>query len=178
MFRNTVIVLALGVALILGINASFLTAQEPTQTAKPAILDTRSSTLLVSIDMSQTEVPIGHSPIVHLSIKNVGDQTIAFPHDLVRVEGTGGEAPTTLRQRQLTQRLNPSEPQLMGGGFEPEIEAGKSLTRSYNLSDLYELKTVGNYSVFIQVLDEAASKHNAGVWVRTKTLQFQMVPAK
>ncbi len=97
-----------------------------------------------------------------------------FPKDRVHVEGENGESPTTPLQRQLTHRLRRGEKELRSGGFEPLILAGASSTRKYDLERFYDLSEPGKYSVYIEVLDAVASKDNAGVWLRSNTVSFEI----
>lgn len=130
--------------------------------------------LALSVALPQRQVPAGKAPTVQLTVRNLTNEDVPFPETYVHVEGANGEPPTTLRQRQLTHRLKPGEPALMAGGFEPLIGAGASSTRKYDLGKLYDLIKPGKYSVYIEALDVAASKDNAGVWVRSNTVDFEI----
>jgi hypothetical protein len=88
--------------------------------------------------------------------------------------GEKGEPPTTLRHRQLTNRLKPSEPSILGGGFEPTIEPGGSFTRKYDLSQLYDLSKPGRYTVYIEVLDVVPSNRGKEAWVRSPVATFEI----
>jgi hypothetical protein len=46
----------------------------------------------------------------------------------------------------------------------------------YDLSGFYDLSKPGKYTVYIEVLDVSAleTKHGAGLWVRSKTVPFEI----
>jgi hypothetical protein len=177
MRRFLSVVLSLIALVVIGTESNRADAQDSRATASPIVHVGQSATMAVSIVLPKEQVPAGQPILAQLTVKNLASQTISFPHDRVHVEIKGGEAPTKLRQRQLTQTLRPGEPQLRSGGFEPEIEPGNSSLREYDLSQLYDLSKPGTYSVYIEVLDVSASKHNAGVWVRSNTAQFEIQAA-
>ncbi|MGA8273425.1 MAG: hypothetical protein WB919_17815 [Candidatus Sulfotelmatobacter sp.] len=149
--------------------------------AKPSVTN-QSATISLSIAVPIEHIPAGQKPWVSLTVKNLSaaknlsNEGIAYPRDRVYVEGPKGEPPTTLRQRQLTMRLKPGEPQLRTGGFEPLIAPGASFTRKYDLSSLYDFKEPGEYTVYIEVLDESApeTKSGAGLWVRSPVATFEV----
>ena len=134
-----------------------------------------SSTIALSIALPKEKIPPGAIPWVYLTVKNLTKETITYPTDRVHVEGEDGEPPTTLRQRQLTNRRNPNEPSLLGGGFEPEIEPGDLFTRKYDLSQLYDLSKPGKYKVYIEVSDEFHSNRGKGKWVRSPAVTFEIL---
>jgi len=133
-----------------------------------------STTIALSIALPKEHIPEGQIPWVHLTVKNLTNEDISFPEDRVQVVGEKGEPPTTLRQRQLTNRRLPGEPSILGGGFEPNIGPGNSFTRKYDLSQLYDLSTPGKYTVYIEVLDEFNSNRGKGGWVRSPTAAFEI----
>jgi hypothetical protein len=133
-----------------------------------------STTIALIIALPEEHILIGQIPWVHLTVKNLTNEDISYPEDRVQVMGEKGEPPTTLRQRQLTNRRQPSEPSILGGGFEPTIEPGGSFTRRYDLSQLYDLSKPGKYTVYIEVLDEFNSRRGKGGWVRSPIATFEI----
>jgi hypothetical protein len=143
----------------------------------------RSAYMAVSIALPQKQIPVGQKPWVVLTVELLGGNvTAAFPETRVHVEGDAGEPPTTLYQRQLTRTLRPGERELIGGGFQRSIgpalsEDGPkfSADEKWDLSLLYDLSKPGKYIVYIEALDQTASKRDR-VWVRSQTLQFEILP--
>jgi hypothetical protein len=152
-------------------------AQISSAGGQPDVLDSKSAHIAVSIALSQKQIPAGQKPWVLLTVENLdGNVTIAFPEARVHAEGEAGEPPTTLYQRQVTHKLRPGERELMMGGFEPEIWPTFSSDRKYDLSLFYDLSKPGKYTVYIEVVDVSApeTKHGAGLWVRSKTVPFEI----
>jgi hypothetical protein len=164
-------------AVALAAAGNFGYAQTSSAGVGPVVLDSKSAHIAVSIGLPQKQIPAGQKPWAFLTVENLGGNvTIAFPRDRVHVEGEAGEPPTTLYQRQVTQTLQPGEPQLRMGGFEPEIWPTFSSDRKYDLSGFYDLSKPGKYTVYIEVLDVSApeTKHGTGLWVRSKTVPFEI----
>jgi hypothetical protein len=156
---------------LIGISADAQTAQ----TASQSTSATRKSAMVaLSIILPKEHIPVGQTPWVFLTVKNLGSDVISYPQDRVYVEAEGHELPTMLRQRQLTHRLQPGEPSILGGGFEPNIEPRGSFTRKYDLSQLYDLSKPGKYTVYIEVLDEFNSNRGKGGWVRSPIAAFEI----
>jgi hypothetical protein len=131
------------------------------QTTTPAVRSTTSktATLELSIAIPIEHIPLGQKPWVHLTVKNLGNEEIAYPQERVYVEGPKGEPPTTLRQRQLTDRLKPGEPTLRMDDYgATPIAPGESFTAKYDLSALYDFKEPGKYTVYVEVVDSLAAK--------------------
>ena len=149
-------------------------AQAPTSTE---VSITKSANISLSISLPKDHIPVGQKAWAFLAVNNLGNVEISFPTDRVHVEGEKGEPSTTLFQRQLTHRLRPGEEELRAGGYEPGIEPGDSSTRKYDLSQLYDLSKPGKYTIYIEVLDQAASKHHA-VWVRSPMASFEITPTQ
>jgi hypothetical protein len=152
-------------------------AQTSSAGVQPDVLDSKSAHIAVSIALPKKQISAGQKPWVVLTVENLGGNVqIAFPEDRVHVEGEAGEPPTTLYQRQVTHTLRPGERELMMGGFEPTILPTFSIDRKYDLSLFYDLSKPGKYTVYIEVLDISApeTKHGAGLWVRSKTVPFQI----
>jgi hypothetical protein len=170
-------VLSLMALVAIAASGHFGYAQTSSAGVQPEVLEGRSAHVAVSIALPQRRIPAGQKPWAFLTLENLGGSvTIAFPEDRVHVEGEAGEPPTTLYQRQVTHTLRPGEPELMMGGYEPEIWPTFSSERKYDLSLLYDLSKPGKYTVYIEVLDVSApeTKHGAGLWVRSKTVPFEI----
>jgi hypothetical protein len=142
----------------------------------------KSATLELSIALPIEHIPLGQKPWVHLTVKNLGREEIAYPRDRVYVEGPKGEPPTTLVQRSITGRFNPGDKPIPPTGFRPPIAPaglpGDTFTIKYDLSYLYELKEPGKYTVYIEVFDSLSEKPNAKTatdnWLRSPTATFEM----
>jgi hypothetical protein len=154
-----------------GISAN---AQAVQATSQSASATSKSVTVALSIVLPKEHIPVGQTPWVFLTVKNLSSDVISYPQDRVYVAGEQSESPTTLRQRQLTHRRQPGEPSILGGGFEPNIEPGGSFTRKYDLSQLYDLSKPGKYTVYIEVLDEFNSNRGKGSWVRSPIATFEI----
>ena len=126
--------------------------------AKPTVTS-QSATISLSIAVPIKQIPIGQKPWVYVTVKNLGKEEINYPRDRVYVEGPNGEPPTTLRQRQLTDRLKPGEPTLRMDDYgATPIAPGESFTAKYDLSALYDFKEPGKYTVYVEVVDSLAAK--------------------
>lgn len=138
-----------------------------------AQVSSQSNTLAVSISMQTTQVPIGQSPVVLLTIKNLTDNYASLPPDLYRVHvvGKNGEPPTTLFQRQITQQLRPGETDILRGGVTVDLPPSETKTDKFNLLYFYDLNVPGKYSVYLDVLDSSGKRK----WLRTNTVQFVML---
>jgi hypothetical protein len=134
---------------------------------------TRSTTFALSIAVLKKQFRVDEKPWVFLTVENLSGGDRNFPEDRVYVEGENSEPPTTLRQRQLTNRLNPGETSLMSGGFEPTIHSGSDSMRRYDLSLLYDLSKPGKYIVYIEVDDP-----KTGVSLRSPTATFEIQPTQ
>ncbi len=150
--------------------------------AKPTVTN-QSATISLRIAVPIKSVPMGQKPSVNLGVENLGNEEIRYPWDRVYVEGPNGEPPTTLRQRQLTNRLRPGEPTLRMDdyGVEPIIAPGDSFIRKYDLSALYDFKEPGKYTVYIEVVDSLAAKAKTRTdndyWVRSPVATFEVEPS-
>lgn len=152
LFMATLIVIA---ARTISINAQTTTSAVRSATSKTATME-------LSIAVPIGHIPLGQKPWVHLTVKNLGNKEIGYPSDRVYVEGPNGEPPTTLRQRQLTDRLRPGEPTLRADDYGARpIAPGDSFTAKYDLSALYDFKEPGKYTVYIEVVDSLSEKPNA-----------------
>ena len=141
--------------------------------AQTASVVTQSASIKLNTSIS-AQKSAGRGAVLLLTVTNVGKQPVSISQRRVHVEGQDGEPPTTLFQRQLTHRLMPGEAPLrdddMAGGLVP----GASTTLQFELSKLYDLSKPGDYTVYVDLLDERESAHNAGVWVRSPTVHFHI----
>lgn len=137
----------------------------------------QSGTQFVKISMQKDRIPLGELPIVVLTIENLTNheipQYIATDKYRIHVEGKNAEPPTTLYHRRITGKLLPKDSiertQRTGPEVVFSIQAGESRTMKFDLSRYYDLSQPGKYSVYLEVHDDA------GTWLRTNTLQFQIV---
>jgi len=172
----------------LGISALFvatlITVAAKSQTATPAAPSvTKSPTLELSIAVPNPEIPLGQKPWVHLTVTNLGHQEIAYPFDRVYVQGPNGEPPTTLIERQMTNRLKRGDT-MPGdiGGYRPSIAPkewpGNSFTAKYDLSYFYDFKDPGKYTVYIEVFDRLSENPRATSdtenWLRSPVATFEL----
>lgn len=114
---------------------------------------------------------LGEQLWVALIVTNTGQTELMFPNTRLHLEGVHGEPPTTLFQRQLTDRLNPGERALPESGFVPSILPDVYDVRRFDLSLLYSLKEPGHYAVYVDVRDQKKA-----VWVRSPTAEFDLLP--
>jgi hypothetical protein len=136
-----------------------------------------SDALAVSLKMQAEQVQVGQMPLAILTVYNISDQpvTIRDTMDRVYVYGKHGEAPTTLVQRNLTDRLRPGDVSLLHGpDVGPSIVwpaggAGDSFVRKFQLAYLYDLSAPGRYTAYAEVMDPSSHR-----WLRTKTVTFEM----
>jgi hypothetical protein len=153
------------------------------QTGAKPTLTSQSATISLSIAVPIKHIPMGQKPWVSLSVGNLSNEEIRFPWSRVYVEGPKGEPPTTLRQRQLTDRLRPGESPLRMDdyGAEPVIAPGDSLTRKCDLSVFYDFKEPGKYTVYIEVVDSLAAKAKTrtdnNYRVRSPVATFEVEPS-
>ena len=162
------------VATLIAANSISVGAQTTTE-AKPSVTS-KSALLSLRIVVPVEHIPMGQTPWVSLTVKNLSSNEIAYPDDRVYVEAEKGEPPTTLHQRQVTHRPRPGEPAIKPTGFRPVIEPGGSYTMKYNLSGFYDFKQSGRYTVYIEVLDTLApeAKTGDGSWVRSPVATFEV----
>jgi hypothetical protein len=152
------------------------------QTGANPTVTSQSTTISLSIAVPIKHIRMGQRPWVSLTVTNLGKEEIRYPWDRVYVEGPNGEPPTTLRQRQVTDRLRPGEPPIRiddyGG---TSIASGASFTMKYDLSALYDFKDPGKYTVYIEVVDSLAAKAktrtDSNYWVRSLVATFEVEPA-
>jgi hypothetical protein len=160
--------------LVIAVNSVSVSSQTSTKAEEANSPRSKSAAITLSIAVSKDHIPVGQTPWVTLTVKNLTDEEIAFPPDRVHVESENGEPPTTMRQRQLTNRRQPGEPSILSGGFEPSIPPEASFTRKYDLSRLYDLSKPGKYTVYIEVFDAFHSNKWKGGWVRSPVVHFEI----
>jgi len=158
------------------LSCSWALAQQEKTSPRTSTLQEASSNLTVTISVQDDRQGNSGTPLLLLTVHNLGKDDVLFPEERIHVTGKTGEPKTTLRQRQVTHTLQQNEPEIRDSGFDPVIEAGQSFTRKIGLKDLYDLSRPGKYSVFAEVLDAQASRDNAGIWVRSRTITFEVSP--
>ena len=150
---------------------SIVAASQATQTTS------NSDALAVSLKMQTEQVQAGRMPWAVLTVYNMSDQPVTIRDSMYRVYvfGKDGEAPTTLVQRQLTDRLHPGDVPLPQGPdvgpsmMWPAGGAGDSYVHKFELTYLYDLSAPGSYTAYADVMDPSSHR-----WLRTKTVTFQM----
>ena len=172
-------ILALSVITITLIAANCITlfAQAP----QPA---SKSRTVGVTIELEQDQLAVGEKPWAILTMKNTSRQQfcLSTSPDLFRVhvEGTKGEPPQTEWHRHLHGDVRP------GDGPEPPetpptcrtIAPKSSDFEGFNLLMYYNLSTPGKYSVYMEVYDPSGPQDGSGLWLRTNTVPFEILPKK
>lgn len=171
---------ALLVATLIVIAATSISVEAQTTPPAAPSATSKTATLAVSIAVPIERIPLGQKPWVHLTVKNLGSEEIAYPRERIYVEGPKGEPPTTLVQRSLTGRLNPGDTPIRLTGFRPPIAAGDSFTMKYDLSYFYDFREPGKYTVYIEVFDRLSEKLNAKTdtdnWLRSPVATFELLP--
>lgn len=172
---------ALFIATLIVIAAKSISLDAQTNTRAASSATSKSATLELSIAFQKEQIPLGQKPWVSLTVKNLGSKEIPYPFSRVYVDGPQGEPPTTLWQRQFTNRLKPGEPGINFGGYRPLIAPagwpGDSFIMKYDLSAYYDFKEPGKYSVYIELLDETGTMTDP--WVRSPVVTFELVaPAR
>jgi hypothetical protein len=140
------------------------------QTVAPV---SQADSITVSMTLDKDHFPIGQSPLVSLRLNNQTDRDLHLHGNRLQlhIEGENGEPPTTLRQRMDTGKLLPGEARMREDEYSPEIiPAGGSETLTIYVKYLYDLSALGKYTVYVDVKDPLSGK-----WIRTKTLQFEIV---
>jgi hypothetical protein len=135
--------------------------------------------LAVSLKMQTEQIQVGQMPWAILTVYNISDQPVTIRDTMYRVYvyGKDGEAPTTLVQRQFTDRPRLSDVPLMHGPdvgpstVWPAGGAGDSYVHKFDLTYLYDLSAPGRYTAYAEVLDPSSHR-----WLRTKTVIFEMTP--
>jgi hypothetical protein len=159
--------LALSLTTIVLIAASSisLNAQAASAARQPA-------SIAVSIALEKDHVPVGKSPWLILTVKNLTGQDVAIHGPMVRihVEGEKGERPTTQAQRTITGKLRPGEASLRTDEYVLwSIAPAASSSHKYELSYFYDLSAPGKHTVYVEVMDPLSEK-----WLRTNTAMFEI----
>ena len=166
--------------LIVAAIVSFLTASAAASAQSNEIAN-QSDTFAIRIAMEKEMLQIGQPPRVRLTIWNLTDLWIKMPGDpcagqatRVWVQGEHGEPPTTSRERMDTGRPLPGDQPLfctLNAGYpllSPASTPADTATETYLLEYLYDLRSPGKYTVY---LDVPCPKG----WVRSNTVTFQIV---
>jgi hypothetical protein len=124
----------------------------------------------VVLSMLKVDASDRNCTCVELRVTNLTGNIIAI-HDYmyrVYVYGKDGEAPTTLRQRQMTGRFKPGDVSLSADEMWLwQIAPGNFDFRKFQLPSLYELKAPGSYTAYAEVMEPGTEK-----WLRTNTVTF------
>jgi hypothetical protein len=133
----------------------------------------QSDSISVSIALENNRVPVGKSPLVFLTVKNLTDRDVPLHTSVhmyrVHVQGPKGEPPTTLLQRRITGKLLPGESIGRGDEVVFPIPPSESKVKEFELVRYHDLSVLGKYTVYIEVYDES------GKWLHTNTAQFEIV---
>lgn len=133
----------------------------------------RSASMVLNFRLEKNRVPVGQSPLAILIVDNLTDHYLTIGDSTYRVyvEGKNGEAPTTLRQRCWTGKLQPGDACLpITVNVGPwRIFPSTSDFRKIQLAYLYDLSIPGLYSVYAEVMDPLSQKS-----LRTKVIQFEI----
>jgi hypothetical protein len=163
------------IAFLVGMGAVVVYGQGDSAPKRTATMQMRSANLALDLRLPKARIPIGETAWIGLIVENLSQIEIPFPREgWAHVEGKNGEPPTTLAQRQFTHTLRPGEQEVMLTGFVPIINSGDYSVRRYDLAKLYDLSKPGKYSVYVELRDDLASKNNAGIWVRSNTVTFEI----
>jgi hypothetical protein len=153
------------------------------QTAAPARPD---PSIAVSLALQKDHIPVGESPRLLVTVKNLGEVKICLTTSLgiyrVHVEGKDGEPPMTEWNRHQHGDWRPGDgPDLMEGPvvcneIAPPMEGypGMSETLTFDLGMFYNLTVPGRYSVYMEIVDPASPPNGEVIWARTNTVQFEM----
>ena len=128
-----------------------------------------SPAIALSIAISKDHIPVGQKPWVWLTIENLTNEELAYPHDQLYVQGENEEPLATPWQRQR------KSGQLIGGGSAPLIQPGDSFTMRYDLSAFYDLRKPGKYTVYIEVLAAFHATGWKGDWMRSSIAHFEII---
>jgi hypothetical protein len=149
-----------------------IAATSNTLDAQDASTASKSPSIVVSIVLEKESVPVGQSPWVVLTVRNLIDHDVPMHGSMMRlhVEGEKGERPTKLVQRSITGQLRPGEGALRGDeDVVWSIAPGESDFHKFKLTYFYDLAEPGNHSVYMDVMDPSSRK-----WLRTNTVRFEM----
>jgi len=134
--------------------------------------DNQSDSISVSIALENDHIPVGKSPLILLTVKNLTDREVPLHTSVhmyrVHVLGPKGEPPTTLLQRRTTGKLLPGESIGRGDEVVFPIPPGESRVKKFELARYHDLSVLGTYTAYIEVYDES------GKWLRTNSVKFEM----
>ena len=175
--RSRILVLSVTAIMLIAANCTSLFAQ----TAQPA---SKSRTVALTIELEKAVFVIGEKPWAILTMKNTSRQEfcLSTSPDLFRVhvEGPSGEAPQTEWHRHLNGDFRPGD-----APSPPEAEATcrpiqpkESDFEGFNLLMYYNLSAPGKYSVYLEALDPSGPQDASGLWLRTNTVLFEILPKK
>jgi hypothetical protein len=135
----------------------------------------------IHVSLQKSSYAIGEKPIAVMTMKNISSEAIWFSTalDLSRIHVTSkdGEPPKTELHRHLLGDFRPGDgPDLTSGPVVGRaIAPGTVYSHSYDLTYFYDLRKPGNYGVYIEIYDPQGAKDGSGRWLRTNTVQFEMV---
>jgi hypothetical protein len=145
----------------------------------------KSRSVSVSIELDKDRIAAGKKPWAIVTMKNISRHDavcLSTSPDLFRihVSGSDGEPPLTEWHRHLRGDVRP--------GDGPDTPAGPVTCRpiapkasdfeGFDLSQYYDLRAAGKYSVYLEVYDPLGPPDGSGLWLRTNTVQFEIVPPK
>jgi hypothetical protein len=159
-----------------------LAAQSASLNAQAASPPSRVSSIAVSLTIKKDQVPVGQKPWAVLTIKNISQRVIGISTNLsfrIHIEGKGGEAPETEYHRHLHGDFRPGDGPALGGGpvIVSNLEVGAAQIQEWDLTMFYDLSRPGKYTVYIELYDPMGPGDGSGVWLRTNTVQFEIVPS-
>jgi hypothetical protein len=152
--------------MMIAANSIFLASQ----TATPA---SQSNMIAISIAVKKDTFPVGENPMVVFIVRNISSRDVPFPtaqyNYRVHAEGEKGEPPLTMFHRHQRGTYLPGDSgAVRDGGVTLDIAPGTSQSRTFDLSKYYDFSVPGQYTVYIEYLDES------GTWLRTNTVHFEI----
>jgi hypothetical protein len=161
MLRPVTLVLILAAAMVTAVDKVSLEAQTTAASQAPAIA--------VSITLQKDKVPLGQSPWVLLTVKNLTDELVmieARPH----VQGENGELFMRPEASIISERLQPRTPRLRTVVYVPwTIAPRETSTHKWQLAYLFDLSHRGQYTVYMEVMDPSSHK-----LLHTNSAKFEM----
>jgi len=121
-----------------------------------------SPTIAVSLAMESDRIPVGQKPLAISTVRNIGSYNWVRSRDpanyRIHIEGESGEPPKT--DVKIT-----GSPVDLYDYLPPDM----SRTMTWYLSAFYDLNAPGKYTVYFEIQEKP------GVWLRTNTVQFEML---
>jgi hypothetical protein len=177
MTKTRIFALTVTAITLIAANCTTLVAQAP----QPA---SKSRTVGLTIELEKAQYDIGEKPWVILTMKNTSRQQycLSTSPDLFRihVEGENGEPPQTDWHRHLHGDVRPGDlpdPPETPPTCRPIVPKSSDF-EGFNLLMYYKLTKPGKYSVYLEVLDPSGPQDASGLWLRTNTVPFEILPAK